>query len=303
MKSFTTNRIVFAIGASVLGIILLIWPGTSLIIMAKCIGAAVAIGGLFAAYQFFRDHDSAVKSLLLVMAAVMIICGVVIFLHPEELVKLIPMIMGILVLLSGIINLGETFTLSRQRYNRWWLSLIIAVLTIGAGIFLITRAFSLAALITRIAGGILLFDGLSDLWVISRVSKADKDAQAVDVKAEEVKTEAAPGQAPAEPESSAPVSPAADTEAAVPVQPAPDQTASAPVQTEINQEPEAAAPEKSADRSEAEPASPDSEPYKPELSFGEEETPAYMNQEEQDGEYKPPVSGSADPITPEDPDK
>lgn len=87
MKSFTTNRIVFAIGASVLGIILLIWPGTSLIIMAKCIGAAVAIGGLFAAYQFFRDHDSAVKSLLLVMAAVMIICGVVIFLHPEELVK------------------------------------------------------------------------------------------------------------------------------------------------------------------------------------------------------------------------
>ena len=315
MKSFTTNRIVFAIGASVLGIILLIWPGTSLIIMAKCIGAAVAIGGLFAAYQFFRDHDSAVKSLLLVMASVMIICGVVIFLHPEELVKLIPMIMGILVLLSGIINLGETFTLSRQRYNRWWLSLIIAVLTIGAGIFLITRAFSLAALITRIAGGILLFDGLSDLWVISRVSRADKDAQAVDVKAEEVKTEAAPGQASVEPESSAPVSPAADTEAkapvqkapdtetAVPVQPAPDQTASAPVQTEINQEPEAAAPEKSADRSEAEPASPDSEPYKPELSFGEEETPAYMNQEEQDGEYKPPVSDSADPITPEDPDK
>ena len=171
MKSFTTNRIVFAIGASVLGIILLIWPGTSLIIMAKCIGAAVAIGGLFAAYQFFRDHDSAVKSLLLVMAAVMIICGVVIFLHPEELVKLIPMIMGILVLLSGIINLGETFTLSRQRYNRWWLSLIIAVLTIGAGIFLITRAFSLAALITRIAGGILLFDGLSDLWV-NAINKA-----------------------------------------------------------------------------------------------------------------------------------
>ena len=81
------------------------------------------------------------------------------------------------------------------------------------------------------------------------------------------------------------------------------QTASAPVQTEINQEPEAAAPEKSADRSEAEPASPDSEPYKPEMSFGEEETPAYMNQEEQDGEYKPPVSDSADPITPEAPDK
>ena len=197
MKSFTTNRIIFAVGAAVLGIILLIWPAASLIIMAKCIGALVAIGGLAAAYQFYKDHDSPAKSLLLVMAAVMIICGAVIFLHPEELVKLIPMIMGILVLISGLINLGETFTLSKKRYSRWWLSLIIAVITIGAGLFLITRAFSLAALITRIAGGILLFDGLSDLWVISRVHKADKDAQAVDVQAEEVKPEA--GASPVQP--------------------------------------------------------------------------------------------------------
>lgn len=294
MKSFTTNRIVFAIGAAVLGIILLIWPGTSLIIMAKCIGAAVAVGGLFAAYQFFRDHDSAVKTLLLVMAGVMIICGAVIFLHPEELVKLIPMIMGILVLLSGIINLGETFTLSRQRYNRWWLSLIIAVLTIGAGVFLITRAFSLAALITRIAGGILLFDGVSDLWVISRVTKADKDAQPVDVKAEEVKTDActaAPEQTP-----DAPV-----PEPAAPAQTEPSQTA--PVQTEPSPEPVKPAAEQASDISSAEPAEPAPEPYKADLTFGEEDRPAYMDQEEQDGEYKPPVNGIADPITPEDPDK
>lgn len=317
MKSFTTNRIVFAIGAAVLGIILLIWPGTSLIIMAKCIGAAVAIGGLFAAYQFFKDHDSAVKSLLLVMAAVMIICGVVIFLHPEELVKLIPMIMGILVLLSGIINLGETFTLSRQRYNRWWLSLIIAVLTIGAGIFLITRAFSLAALITRVAGGILLFDGLSDLWVISRVTKADKDAQPVDVKAEEVKTDA--GTAPQEQASAAPQTPAAGPEPAAPeagqttaspeapvteqMKSGPVAEPAAPAQTGSSPEPVNPAAEQAADISNAEPGAPAPEPYKPDLTFGEEETPAYMNQEEQDGEYKPPVTGSAGPVTPEDPDK
>lgn len=246
MKSFTTNRIIFAVGAAVLGIILLIWPAASLIIMAKCIGALVAIGGLAAAYQFYKDHDSPAKSLLLVMAAVMIICGAVIFLHPEELVKLIPMIMGILVLISGLINLGETFTLSKKRYSRWWLSLIIAVITIGAGLFLITRAFSLAALITRIAGGILLFDGLSDLWVISRVHKADKDAQAVDVQAEEVKPEA--GASPVQP-------------AVTPEQPtaAQEQPTATPVQETVTAEPVEAAPEEPA------PAA-----NKPDLTFGEE---------------------------------
>ncbi len=281
MKSFTTNRIIFAVGAAVLGIILLIWPAASLIIMAKCIGALVAIGGLAAAYQFYKDHDSPAKSLLLVMAAVMIICGAVIFLHPEELVKLIPMIMGILVLISGLINLGETFTLSKKRYSRWWLSLIIAVITIGAGLFLITRAFSLAALITRIAGGILLFDGLSDLWVISRVHKADKDAQAVDVQAEEVKPEA--GASPVQPNvTSAQPQATADQPAvtpeqpvATPVQPAvtPEQPAVTPEQPTAAQEQPTATPVQetvTAEPVEAAPEEPAPAANKPDLTFGEE---------------------------------
>ena len=139
LKSFRTDRIIFAAGAIVLGIVLLVWPSTSLLIMGKCIGAILAAGGLAAVFMFFRNHESAMKSVLLIMAAVMLICGVVIFLHPEDLVRLIPTIMGILVLISGLIS------------------------------------------------GILIFDGVSDLWVISRISKVSKDmaaeASAVDAEA------------------------------------------------------------------------------------------------------------------------
>ena len=137
LKSFRTDRIVFAAGAIVLGVVLLVWPSTSLLIMGKCIGALLAAGGLAAAFMFFRNHESAMKSILLIMAAVMLICGVVIFLHPDDLVRLIPTIMGILVLISGLINLGETFMLTRSKYNKWWASLIVAIATIAAGIFLI----------------------------------------------------------------------------------------------------------------------------------------------------------------------
>ena len=178
IKSFKIDRIIFAVGALVIGIILLVWPSTSLLIMGKCIGAFLAGGGIVAAFMFFQDHESVMKSVLLIMAAVMLICGIVIFLHPDDLVKLIPTIMGILVLISGLINLGETFLLTRSKYSKWWVSLIVSIITIAAGIFLIRNAFNLASLITRIAGGILIFDGVSDLWVISRISKAQKDAEA-----------------------------------------------------------------------------------------------------------------------------
>ena len=73
---------------------------------------------------------------------------------------------------TSLINLGETFVLTRNKYGKWWISLIVSIVTIAAGIFLVRNAFNLASLITRIAGGILVFDGISDLWVVSRLSKS-----------------------------------------------------------------------------------------------------------------------------------
>ena len=175
MKSFTLNRVIFSAGALFLGIILLIWPTGSLYFLAKFIGVFLAVGGFAAGVMYFQDHDSAMKSILLVLALVMLICGAVIFLHPEELIKLIPTIFGMMIVVSGLINLGETFILSRSKYKKWWISLIIAVITIACGIFVINRALGLASLITRIAGGVLIFDGASHLWVTSRVYKSSKD--------------------------------------------------------------------------------------------------------------------------------
>jgi len=190
MKSFTLNRVIFSAGALFLGIILLIWPTGSLYFLAKFIGVFLAVGGVAAGVMYFQDHDSAMKSILLVLALVMLICGAVIFLHPEELIKLIPTILGMMIVVSGLINLGETFILSRSKYKKWWISLIIAVITIACGVFVINRALGLASLITRIVGGVLIFDGASHLWVTSRVYKSSKEAAStVEGSAVEVKPE------------------------------------------------------------------------------------------------------------------
>lgn len=44
LKSFRTDRIIFAAGAIVLGVVLLVWPSTSLLIMGKCIGGFTGRG-------------------------------------------------------------------------------------------------------------------------------------------------------------------------------------------------------------------------------------------------------------------
>ena len=45
MKRFKTNRMFFSAGAILIGLILLIWPASSLIIIGKCLGVLLAAGG------------------------------------------------------------------------------------------------------------------------------------------------------------------------------------------------------------------------------------------------------------------
>lgn len=306
MKSFRINRVVFAVGALIIGVVLLVWPSISLQIIAKCLGIVLAGGGIAAAFFYFKDHENTMKSVLLLMAVVMLICGIVIFLYPENLINLIPTIIGIMVIFSGLINLGETFILSKQKYSRWWISLIVAVLTIAAGVFIVVKASSMAALITRIAGGTLLFVGISDLWVTFRLYTSEKNKDAattVDGKAEEVKTEPVP--APDAPEEKKPEPASAASEEKKP-EPAPA------VPEEKQPEPASEAPK--AEESAEEPAEEAAEEavFKAELVFDEEpadsaadnvpassdDVPEYMKQEEQDQEYHAPEF--AEPEKPQD---
>ena len=73
----------------------------------------------------------------------------------------------------------------------WWLALILAILTIGFGILLICRPFAALDTVVMLIGIFLIYDGLSNVWIVSRVSHtvkmARQEAGAVDVEAREVK--------------------------------------------------------------------------------------------------------------------
>ena len=295
MKSYKTNRIIFSVGAVIIGIVLLIWPGTSLNIISRCIGIALAVGRLVAGGFFIKDHESLSRSFLLVMGVIMIICGVVIFLHPYDLVRLIPSIMGVLVLVSGIVNLMETFTLSKRKYSKWWVSLIISLITIGAGIFLVKYAFDLVAIITRIAGGILLFDGVSDLWVTSRVLSSSKES-AVDgviVSEKEAAEEGTDSKTPQGAEAQKAETPKA-AEASVKPQPAASQEA--PAESSVKPQP-AAAQEAPV---ESKPAAAQQVPVEPQPA-ADQETPAMpqTDAKAEDGKGKTGISETANSDIPE----
>ncbi len=187
-KVVKTNRMAGALIWVILGVILLVWPESSMITLSKLIGLVLTVTGVGMVILYLWNHDGLLTSYLqLAMGVIIGAVGLWICLRPAQLVELIPTIFGIIVMINGLSDLSKTFALGRQKYDRWWVSLLIAVATLLFGLVLIFKPFGIAKFITRVIGLVLIFNGISDLWIITRISDEIKnvrqDAEAIDVEA------------------------------------------------------------------------------------------------------------------------
>ena len=172
MRYYSNSRKIYAIGSLICGILLLLWPVSALRIVSYAVGIIIMAGGIASVLTQLRNRRRGNGSLTSMIVAVLItLVGGWIFVNPENFASIIPTAVGYLITISGIINLLETFTLSRAHYRKWWVSLLAAVLTIVLGLTLVNHAFGIAATMVRIGGVALLFNGISDLWINRRVDQ------------------------------------------------------------------------------------------------------------------------------------
>ena len=82
------------------------------------------------------------------------------------------------VLLDGVANLYECVTAMRQKTGKMLVPILMAVLTIGLGCFLIFQAMGVAKTVIRLIGFIILYNGVSDLYIASRIRTKDPDQTA-----------------------------------------------------------------------------------------------------------------------------
>ncbi len=184
MKTYKINRVFYSLGVIVLGLVLLIKPSASLTLVSQCIGVFLLAGGVLSAVTSLRNR-TVFTGAFLMLAVILVVLGIWILSNPYRLASLAPTIIGVFVLLSGLLNVGEAVVVGRNQ-GRWGSSLILGLITIGLGLWLITRAFSIASILTRIGGAILIYDGLSDLLITWRLKPAVQATEPIDVESHEV---------------------------------------------------------------------------------------------------------------------
>ncbi len=184
------NILFDAIALLVVGFVLIFLPGTSLNILTKVIGGAVLAAGVISVVTGLasKNQNLITKNGSIGFGLIIAVIGLWILINPGFFEALIPVIAGTIMLFSGLMNLGETLSLGRNSYKNWWIALILAGLTIGAGLFLIMKPELIMKYIVQIIGAALVYNGASNLWIISRIHKVEKvnKKEIIDVESREV---------------------------------------------------------------------------------------------------------------------
>lgn len=180
LKNLKANYTLSAIICVVIGLVLIIWPGTSTQIVCMVLGSLLLVYGLIqiALYLFARQRTLYLQGML-VLGIIFSVLGVWILLRPEIVIATVPIIVGIIIVIHGIHNITQAVSLCKMKYDNWWLALIFSILTVILGGILVYNPFEVVNTVVRVIGVFLLYDGLSDMWILSRVFKTKRNIDRV----------------------------------------------------------------------------------------------------------------------------
>lgn len=162
----------------VLGVVLVVWPDRSVSMICAILGGSLLLCGLLYVIGWFAGKRRQSKSVFMIIPGVILAgLGVWLMTSSSTVIALIQYVFGAVVLFHGILDLQATLALLTQRMSKWWIDLLLALLTLGLGLLILANPFGTFAALVVLIGVALIYDGASDLWLILRLSRAAKLAQ------------------------------------------------------------------------------------------------------------------------------
>lgn len=187
---------VMALITLALGVFLLVWPDRSINFLCSLLGAALlSIGLVYVLGWFVRRRSSGLPAWFLVPGVILAATGLWMLSSPQLVGALIQYVVAAVLVFHAAIDLQGALALASRRVSRWWVDLLLALVTLGLGVVILLDPLGSFELMVMLIGLALAFDGLSDLWLIFRLGwafRAFKTAE--EAPAEEPEQPEQPGQ-------------------------------------------------------------------------------------------------------------
>ena len=190
LKKIKANMIVSSLLCVLLGLVLVLRPGLSVRIVCTAVGIVLILSGVTRIIDWFCARDGSMYAQMnLIFGIILVVVGVWIVVKPDKVLAIIPIIVGIVIGMHGLNNLKQAIELWRDKYDKWWVAVILGALTVGLGVLLICRPFAAIDTVVMLIGFFMIYDGLSNIWIVTRIYKNAKmfkqEMEAVEVELKE----------------------------------------------------------------------------------------------------------------------
>ncbi len=197
MGKFFKSTLISSIGLAILGILLFFQSEVTIVSISYVIGAILVAIGVIAGLKFVDNRKKEVKDEMnLVYGVVTVILGIIVICNPKAIGSIIPLVIGIVIVLSSAMKLQYGLDLRKNENNLWKSTTIVSIITMVVGIVLIFNPFKGAEFIAKIMGVLIFIYALLDITTTISIHKTIKnlhkaiedsvtDAEVVEEKKEE----------------------------------------------------------------------------------------------------------------------
>lgn len=161
-----TGYIVMSLVFCIAGGALIVRPGMSASLIGRVLGAAMILFGAVKLVGYCsRDLYRLAFQYDLGFGLLLIALGVLVLIRPTQVLDFIFTALGVAVLTDGLYKVQIALDARRFGISTWWLTLILAIATVGVGLALVFRPWDSVRLLTILLGAALLAEGILNLCV------------------------------------------------------------------------------------------------------------------------------------------
>ncbi len=174
MKRLKLDVMISAVVCIGLGVVLILWPIEVTTVVCRTIGAIIAFLGAVrvAGYVLHREEK---HSFHLLLGLVLLLVGIWIFLKPHSIQSILFIGIGAVLFVHGLEDFKFALEAKRNGYESWAILILMSLLGMVFGVICIIDCFGMISITLSFVGIVLIYDGITDFWIITRVSKAAKE--------------------------------------------------------------------------------------------------------------------------------
>ena len=160
-----------------LGLMLLLFPGSSLRAVCYIAGGFSVAFGVIRTVRYFQEKGSGPFMFQSDLLAGLICLGVGLFMlgHAETVMGLVPTLFGVVLVGCGIGGIVRAVEAKKAGVSKWGILLALAILTVVLGAVILSDPFSALETAIMVIGAGLIYEGATDLITAMVAGKRIED--------------------------------------------------------------------------------------------------------------------------------